>query len=177
MKVKEELISDEELIAGCINKNNKSRKLLYTRYCTLLFTIAYHIVHDKSLSNDILHDSFIKIFSDIQNLRNTAALKAWMRKVVVNISLQTIKKNRKIDYCEEIISDDTIIWPEPMSGELLDKAMFSLPDGYRIIFSLIEIEGYKHHEVAHMLKISVGTSKSQLFHAKKYLRKILSNNQ
>lgn len=176
MDVKQLHISDDELITGCINKDNQARKLLYTRYCNLLFTIAYHIVHDRGLSNDILHDSFIKIYSDIQNLRKASALKAWMRKVVVNISLQTIKRNRKIEYCEEIISDDVTIWPEPMSGEALDKAMFLLPDGYRIIFSLIEIEGYKHQEVADMLKISEGTSKSQLFHAKKYLRKILGNN-
>ncbi len=176
MEIKDKLISDEELIIGCVKKDNKARKILYTRYCNLLFTIAYHIIHDKELSNDILHDSYIKIFSDIKSLRNTSALKAWMRKIVVNISLQTINKYKKIDYCEDIIPESTIIWPDPMSGEALDKALFKLADGYRIIFSLIEIEGYKHQEVAKMLNISEGTSKSQLYHAKKQLRKNLSNN-
>lgn len=168
-------ITDNELIAGCINKNNQARKELYIKYCKDLFTVAYHIVHDRDLSNDILHDSFLKIFSSISKLRNNDALKAWMRKIVVNISLQTIKKSKKIDYYEDIIEESQVIWPEPMSGESLDKAMFKLPDGYRIVFALIEIEGYKHHEVAKMLNISEGTSKSQLFHAKKHLRKSLSS--
>lgn len=151
----------------------KSRQILYTRYCDQLFTVAYHIVHDRALSNDILHDSFIKIFTGIQKLKSNSALKAWMRTIVVNISLQMIRRNKKIDYCENMAIESPIIWPEPMSSESLDKALFKLPDGYRIIFSLIEIEGYKHQEVAKMLNISEGTSKSQLYHAKRHLRKTL----
>ena len=169
-------MTDEELITGCKNRNNDARRLLYTRYCDQLYTVALHILNDRTLSNDILHDSFIKIYKDIVGLRNNNSLSAWMRKIVVNISLQTIKRNKKITYNDELVKDDSIEWNEPMSGESLDKAFFMLPDGYRIVFSMIVIEGYKHHEVAKILGISEGTSKSQLFNAKRSLRKMLSNN-
>ena len=169
-------IDDETLVTGCCEKDNQSRKLLYDRYCDLLFTTALHIVQDKDLSNDVLHDAFLQIFNDIHTLRNTSALKAWMKKIVIHTALKNLKKLRKLEYTDQEIFLDVVVWEDPMSGDLLQKAPFSLPDGYRIIFSLIEIEGYKHHEVAQLLNISEGTSKSQLFHAKKYLRRILSNN-
>lgn len=168
---------DDDLVKGCIKNDNLSRKLLYNRYSKDLFTTAYHIVNDKDLSNDILHDSFIQIFNSIHSLRNTSVLKFWMRKIVVHTSLKTLKKQRQINYTDQPISEGVLTWPDPMSGELLEKALFSLPEGYRVVFSLIAIEGYKHHEVAEMLHISEGTTKSQLFHAKKYLRKILTNGQ
>jgi RNA polymerase sigma-70 factor, ECF subfamily len=174
LSIKEKTISDEELILGCIKKDMDARRLLYNKYCNLLFTVAYHIVSDRALSNDILHDSFIKIYTEIQKLENSDSLKPWMRRIVVNIALQTIKRSKKIVYCEDLTNEGSSFWPEPMSGEALDKALFMLPNGYRVIFTLIEIEGYKHHEVAKILSISEGTSKSQLFHAKKHLRKLLS---
>ncbi|OFY49675.1 MAG: hypothetical protein A2W85_07365 [Bacteroidetes bacterium GWF2_41_31] len=175
MKTNTYTLIDDDLVKGCIEKDNHSRKLLYNRYSNELYTTAYHIVNDKDLSNDILHDSFIQIFNDIKSLRNTAVLKFWMRKIVIHTSLKTLKKLRQVEYTDQPISDGIITWPDPMSGELLEKAMFNLPEGYRIVFSLIAIEGYKHQEVAKMLNISEGTSKSQLFHAKKHLRKMLSN--
>ncbi len=177
MKTDTLLITDEELISGCCKKDKQSRKQLYDRYCDLLYTTALHIVHDRDLSNDVLHDAFLQIFNDIHNLRKSSSLKAWMKKVVVHTALKNLRKLRRIEYTNLEVSLDVVIWEEPMSGELLQKALFSLPDGYRIIFSLIEIEGYKHHEVAQMLNISEGTSKSQLFHAKKFLRRVLSNHQ
>lgn len=149
---------------------------MYNRYGDLLYTTALHIVQDKDLSHDVLHDAFLQIFNDINSLRNASSLKGWMKRIVVHTALRNLRKSRRIEYTNQEVSLDVVIWQEPMSGELLQKALFSLPDGYRIIFSLIEIEGYKHQEVSQMLNISEGTSKSQLFHAKKFLRRILSKN-
>ena len=77
---------------------------------------------------------------------------------------------------EKLLPDNIklVTWDEPLKGEHLEKAILSLPSGYRVIFLLVEVEGYKHKEVAEMLSISEGTSKSQLFHAKKHLKTILS---
>lgn len=168
-------LSDAEIIAGCIKHDNIARKNLYSKYSTMLYTTAYYVVKDYELSNDILHDAFIQIFNDIGSLKKVSALSAWMKKIVVHTSLKLLKRNRRIEYCDEPVKLDTIIWPDPMSGEMLQKALLNLPDGYRVVFTLIEIEGYKHSEVANMLNISEGTSKSQLHHAKKYLKKMLSN--
>lgn len=166
---------DIVIIKGCIEREPFYQKALYDKYCRELFTTAFYIIHDYDLSNDVLHDAYIKIYQDISTLKKFCALKAWMNKIVVNISIQTIKRYRRIKYTEIEKTEKLITWPEPLSGEELEKAIFSLADGYRIVFSLIEIEGYKHSEVADMLNISVGTSKSQLYHAKKQLRMILGN--
>ncbi len=76
---------------------------------------------------------------------------------------------------EEIPDTSTIEWENSIDGEILEKAILSLPEGFRLVFTLIEVEGYAHKEVAEMLGISEGTSKSQLFHAKKRLRDLLTN--
>lgn len=84
-----------------------------------------------------------------------------------------MKRQKSLNFTELHDNIKLVSWEEPLKGEHLEKAILSMPPGYRVIFLLIEVEGYKHKEVAEILNISEGTSKSQLFHAKKYLKNIL----
>ena len=163
------------MIEGCRKNKRKTQKLLYERYCDAMFTIAYRIVKDTDIANDVLQEAFIQIFRDIKQFRGNSTIGAWIKTIVVRSAIKKVKIENVFIPLESNTNGEPICWPEEMYGEDLEKAILSLPSGYRTIFLLIEVEGYKHKEVAKMLNISEGTSKSQLFYAKKQLQKLLKD--
>lgn len=144
---------------------------MYDRYCDAMFTIAYRMVKDHDLANDVLQTAFIQVFKDIKQFRGQSTIGAWIKTIVVRSAIRRLKKeNNMLSMDEAHPNGETISWPEEMRGEDLEQAILSLPVGYRTVFLLVEVEGYKHNEVAEMLGISEGTSKSQLYRAKKQLQ-------
>lgn len=141
-----------------------------------MYSTAYRIVNDFDLASDALQEAFIQVFRDLKQFRFQSSLGSWIKTIVVHTSLKIIKKQRSLQFTELPDNIKLVSWEEPLKGEHLEKAILSLPSGYRVIFLLVEVEGYKHREVAEMLNISEGTSKSQLFHAKKYLKNVLKEN-
>jgi RNA polymerase sigma-70 factor (ECF subfamily) len=103
-------------------------------------------------------------------------LGAWIKTIVVRTSLRLLSKNRNLSFADmdEAQSGEMILIPDTLNSEYLEKVILSLPDGYRTVFLLTEVEGYTHEEAANILGISTGTSKSQLHHAKKMLKNRLS---
>jgi len=141
-----------------------------------MFTIAYRIVSNRDDAHDALQDAFIQVFRDIGQYRFDSTLGAWIKTIVVRSSLRLLSKNRHLSFADmdEAKSDEMILIPDTLNSEYLEKIILSLPDGYRTVFLLTEVEGYTHEETAKMLGISTGTSKSQLHHAKKMLKTRLS---
>ncbi len=139
-----------------------------------MYSSAYRILGDYSLASDALQESFIYVFKQLNQFQFRSTLGTWIKTIVVHTSIKILNKQKRFVFGEIPENVDYVAWEEPMSGEHLEKAIMLLPDGYRAIFLLVEVEGYKHKEVAEILHISVGTSKSQLFHAKKYLKNILA---
>ncbi len=141
-----------------------------------MYSKSYRITGDRHLASDALQEAFIQVFRDIGQLKEPASLGAWIKSIVVRSALKTVRKYKALKFEELKPSHTRIVWQVPMSGEALEKAILSLPPGYQVVFLLVEVEGYRHHEVAEMLDISIGTSKSQLFHAKKMLKDILKEH-
>lgn len=141
-----------------------------------MYTSAYRILNDSELANDAIQEAFIQVFKIIGQFQFRSTLGSWIKTIVIHAALKILKKQKALVFVDLSDNIKHISWDEPMSGEHLEKAILSMPSGYRTIFLLIEVEGYKHKEVAEMLNINEGTSKSQLFHAKKYLRNILTSN-
>lgn len=164
-----------DLVEGCLNNDRKAQKELYDRYCNAMYSTAYRILGNYELANDAIQEAFIQVFKILNQFRFRSALGTWIKTIVIHVSLKILKKQKTFVFDDLSDTIKHITWEEPMSGEHLEKAILSLPSGYRTIFLLIEVEGYKHKEVAKMMDISEGTSKSQLFHAKKYLKNILSS--
>ena len=140
-----------------------------------MFTIAFRIINDYDNANDALQEAFIQVFRDIKQFKGNSTLGAWIKTIVVRTSIKKFKKEDVFIQLENHQNGETISWPEEMQGEDLEKAILALADGCRTIFLLIEVEGYKHKEVADMLNISEGTSKSQLHYAKKQLQILLKD--
>jgi len=162
-----------ELVEGCIRNDRKAQKKLYYKYCNAMYTIALRILKNDDDADDALQEAFIQVFKDINTFRRESTIGAWIKTIVIRSALRKLKKNVFI----EEINDNTLNIPDQQScaltGEYIEKKIMSLPPGYRTVFLLIEVEGYSHKEVAEMLNISEGTSKSQLFYAKRHLRALL----
>lgn len=138
-----------------------------------MYTIAYRMMRDEDMACDVLQEAFIQVFRDIAQFKGVATIGAWIKTIVVRNSLKALKKEQSFPPSEPMGIDEMICWPTEMMGEDLERAILDLPTGYRTVFLLIEVEGYKHKEVAKMLEISEGTSKSQLYYAKKQLQHAL----
>jgi len=176
-------IPEDELIKGCVEGSRYAQKVLYDNYHALMFAICLRYTRNREEAEDILIEGFIKIFSKINEFRNEGSFEGWLKRIMVNTAINNFRYNFKKKYFNVIdnnygidVRDDIDIFNKNYSAEYLVKLIQQLPTGYRVIFNMYEIEGYSHKEIAKVLNISVSTSKSQLYHAKKILRnKILKN--
>ena len=169
-----EEITEAELVKRCIRNHRKSQKILYNKYCNAMYSTAFRMMNDREEANDVLQDAFIQIFRDLKNFRMESTLGTWMKTIVVRAALKRLRNRLELQPMEDpsiyLLPDHFI----HMDSEYLEKAILALPDGYRTVFLLVEVEGYSHKEVARMLDISEGTSKSQLSRAKKLLRELIT---
>jgi RNA polymerase sigma factor (sigma-70 family) len=173
-----EELSDVDLIRGCRENNRKMQELLYRRYAKAMYNLCLQYESDHDKAKDILQESFIKIFRNIENFDKKGSLKGWMRKIVTNTSIDHYRKN----FIEaQFIPVESMIHTasneESVASILNTKDIISqvkrLPEGARMIFQLYALEGYSHKEIAKLLNISEGTSKSQTSRAKQLLQQWL----
>ncbi|MGD2033414.1 MAG: RNA polymerase sigma factor [Bacteroidales bacterium] len=168
-------LTEIEIVSGCLENNRKSQKMLFDRYKDAMYTIAFRILRDEDLASDALQEGFISVFESLKNFKGHSTLGAWIKTIMVRSTLRILNQRFETANFETEFVDETITWDENLTGESLDKAIASLSPGYRSVFVLIEVEGYSHKEVAEMLNISEGTSKSQLSRAKKLLQEKLKH--
>ncbi len=165
--------SETEIIEGCLKSDRAAQKALYDRFKTRMYTLAYRITGNFDDANDVLQEGFLLIFRNLHTFKGEAKLSSWIHTIIARAAIRKIKERI---YFEDIESTDTstiIDWGTSIDIEYLEKAIANLPEGYRTIFTLYEIEGFRHREIAEMIDISESTSKSQLFKAKKMLRENL----
>lgn len=162
--------SENKLVEGCLKKDRKSQKQLYDKYKDAMYTIAYRILRNEDLACDALQEGFVKVFKNLHNFRFESTLGAWIKTIIVRTTTRLLEKESKKPEIEQSYMEETITWDDNLTGDILDMAIEKLSPGYRAVFILIEVEGYSHKEVAEILSISVGTSKSQLSRAKACLQ-------
>lgn len=172
-------MTESELLERCLAEDPAAQKALYDRYKRAMYTLAYRITGNFEDANDVLQDAFVKVFRALPSFRAESTLGTWIKTIVVRTAYSKIK-NRKIwfeDIDQVDLGPQHHVRPTPLDAEYIEQAILALPEGYRTVFVLVELEGYAHREVAEMLGISEGTSKSQLFHAKRKLREALKNER
>ncbi len=164
--------AEQALIAGCRKGNRAAQRKLFDAYKKAMYTKAYRIVNNSDDAHDVLQEAFLEVFKDIHQFRGESSLGTWIKTIIIRKAL----RKQRIEFRYESLEErhhEGIEWPNALSGEHLHQAIQALPDGYRAVFTLVEVEGYSHKEVSSLLNISEGTSKSQLYHAKKMLQKLL----
>jgi RNA polymerase sigma-70 factor (ECF subfamily) len=174
-------VTEEQIIKGCLRKDVVCQRMLFQQYAGRLMTICLRYAGDKPEAEDMLQESFIKIFNALQQYRFQGSFEGWMKKLVVNTCLKILQRKR-IMYPDisslELISAP--VHPHAISGlteEELIKMIAELPEGYRIVFNLYVMEGFSHDEIAAMLNIETVTSRSQLIKARRMLQKQILSHQ
>ncbi len=171
-------MTDEQMVAGCLNGEPIAQKALYQAYARKMMSICMRYAPDREHAQDILQDGFVKVFQKIGNYRKEGPLGGWIARTIVNTALDQIRRNKPFEHsldlteAEHLHATDEQAVSALSTGELM-KLIQALPPGYRTIFNLFAIEGYPHKEIAEMLGISENTSKSQFMKARAYLRKML----
>ncbi|TAK44376.1 MAG: RNA polymerase sigma factor [Saprospiraceae bacterium] len=167
-------MTETELVQSCLKNDRIAQKELYEKYKKAMYTLSYRVTGDFESANDVLQEAFLKVFRGLPAFRGESTLGAWIKTIVVRTAYSKLRKDKQFfEPVENIPLAGHVDWGHHLDAEYLEKAILSLPQGYRTVFTLIEIEGYSHKEVAKLLTISEGTSKSQLFYSKKKLREIL----
>ena len=164
----------DELIIQCKKQDAKAHGELYKRYNRILFAICLRYSPNYAEAEDNLQDAFLTIFKKIEQYHGKGSFEGWMKRITVNTVLQKYRKNRSF----EIVDEGQIEDEEEMEVETdeipldyLLKIVQELPDRYRLVFSMYVMDGYQHKEIAEMLGISDGTSKSNLARARTILQK------
>lgn len=167
----------KKILRGCLAGNERDQELLYRRYSAKLYGVSLQYTGSYEEGRDVLQESFIKIFTHLHTYSGEGSFEGWMRRIVVNTALE---KHRNRYYLNKV--DDLSNVPEGFDNlnvsdtagleadDILEFIM-KLPPKYRMVFNLYAIEGYTHKEIAKMLSISEGTSKSNLSRARKILQR------
>ena len=173
-------IDFNRVLKGCSRGDLKAQEELCKQYYGYVMSVAlrFSSCHDNAL--EIANDSFLKIFRKIRSYQISKEFKPWIRKIVVNTALDHYRKDKKnsveipIEAAYNEPVDESVM--DNLNAEEIIKLINSLPANYRYTFSLFEIEGYSHDEIAQQLGITSGTSRSNLTRAKEMLRKMILIN-
>jgi len=164
---------EKRLIKNCLRQDRMAQRMLYEKYKTAMFTCAYRICNDQELAQDILQEAFINVFKYLKSFKGQGTLGSWIKTIVVRTAIKEVKGLHLHVEVSETNGGQELCFDDTLTGQLLHELVKSLPNKSRVVFTLIEIEGYAHKEVAEMMGVSTGTTKSQLHYAKQMLKKKL----
>ncbi|WP_407402384.1 RNA polymerase sigma factor [Chryseobacterium sp.] len=170
---------NKELLIQCQLKDRNAQRKVYELMAGKLFAVCKRYLKNQEDCEEVLADTFYKIFTKLDQLQDENVFEAWAKKIAVNECLQKLRSSKalplSVDNDEVLESSDVETDHISLEKDIL-KLLNYLPEGCRAIFNLFAIEGYPHKEIASMLSISEGTSKSQLNFARKRLQQLLANH-
>lgn len=163
---------EKDLIKLAAGNNRHAQQKIYSKHAPKMLSICRQYVKDVQQAEDIMITAFMKVFSNLSNFENKGSFEGWIRRIMVNECISYIRVQKKVSFLEDefYVEDSFNNIESQLSVDDIQALIDSLPDGYKMVFNLYAIEGYKHQEIGKMLGISEGTSKSQLSHARKMLK-------
>ncbi len=167
------------ILKECKKNNPKAQAALYKMFAPKLYAVAFKYSPNKQEAEDNLHDGFLTILKKIDQFKNKGSFEGWMKRIVTNTVLQKYRKTTIFPLISEEIQEEVTldIDEENIDLNLLLHTIQQLPNRYRLVFNLYVLDGYSHKEIASLLGISEGTSKSNLSRAKAILKTRLENNE
>jgi len=170
----------QDIIDQCKDGNAKAQFQLYKLYYKGMYSICLRILNDETEAEDVMQEAFLSAFKKIESYKGEVSFGAWLKKIVINRSLDHLKKSKvKFEEINERTAqiEDYQMEMKEVDIKILKNAIQSLPDGYRVILSLYLIEGYDHEEISQILGISNSNSRTQFLRAKNKLREILKGKE
>ena len=173
--------NESHWIQKAIRQNRDAQRVLFDLYAPKMLSVCRCYIKDLQHAEDVMLNGFFKVFSNLKNYTGAGSFEGWIRKIMVRESISFLRKQKHIEFLVEDVAvkqeaSDNI--RSAIEVAEIQQLIDDLPEGYRMVFMMYAIEGYKHNEIADILKIAEGTSKSQLFKARKMLqRKIKKLNK
>ena len=163
---------ETEMIRLAIENNRKAQQSIYSRFSPKMLGICRQYIKDLQQAEDVMIAAFMKVFTNLKAFQHKGSFEGWVRRIMINECISYIRAHKKVKFIEDEIYVEESFNPIESEFSIADIQFLidSLPDGYKMVFNLYAIEGFKHKEIATMLGINEGTSKSQLSHARKILQ-------
>ena len=169
--------NEKKLIKKSASGNQEAQKFLYDKYAPKMLGVCRQYIKDFHFAEDAMINGFVKVFKNLNSFRFEGSFEGWIRKIMVRESISHLRKRQFVVYDDALFETNQMISVPTATFDLdvehIQVLIDALPEGYRTVFVLYAVEGYKHHEIADLLKISESTSKSQLFKARSLLKKKL----
>lgn len=172
-------MNTEELLLRLRDQDRAAQKWLYERYSPLMFSVCRRYLRSREDAEEALVSGFYKVFSQIDGFSGTGSFEGWIRRIMVNECLMMLRKSQPLEFpgddLQIVDQVDGFNIEADISAREIIEVLDQLPPGYRTVFNMYVLEGFKHIEIAEILGISINTSKSQLILAKEKLRSLLKN--
>ena len=170
----------EQLIKDCVAGKQKAQAQLYYMFSAKMYGVCLRYAKDSTEAEDNLQEGFIKVFTNLKSFRNEGSLEGWIRRIMINVSLEKIRKQHLMYPVEDVAIYDSINFSDDViakiSADDLMKLIQQLPPRYQLVFNLYVIEGMSHQEIASEMLITEGTSKSNLARARDIMKKKVHEN-
>jgi RNA polymerase sigma-70 factor (ECF subfamily) len=171
--------SESDLIKGCIEGNPEMQKLLYDQFSSKMYGVCLRYAENTEDASDVMQEGFIKVYKSLPKFRGEGSFEGWIRRIFINTSIEHFRRKVKLynvtEVQENTIEDTELDALDSLETKDILKIVNELSPGYKQVFNMHVIEGYSHKEIADVLGITEGTSKSQLARAKGVLKKIIES--
>jgi RNA polymerase sigma-70 factor (ECF subfamily) len=169
--------SESDLIKGCIEGDPQMQRELYQRFSSMMYGVCLRYSDNTEDANDVLQEGFIKVYKNLAKFRSEGSFEGWVRRIFINTSIEHYRKKVKLHNVSEVqentIEDPDLTALDSLATKDIVNIINELSPGYKQVFNMHVIEGYSHKEIADIMGITEGTSKSQLARAKGVLKKII----
>jgi len=163
---------ENKLIDLAVANNRQAQQLIYSKFSPKMLSVCRQYIKDLQLAEDVMITAFMKVFVNLDQFQKKGSFEGWIRKIMINECISSIRANKKIQFVEDFFDYEEMENENDLQFSLEDIQCLidNMPEGYKMVFNLFAIEGYKHKEIASMLNINEGTSKSQFSQARKMLQ-------
>lgn len=163
-----------QLIKKAIQHHKEAQHILYEMHAPKMLSVCRYYIKDIQQAEEVMLNGFFKVFTKLKQYKNEGSFEGWIRRIMVREAISFLRQQKNVEF----VTDDVQVYDNKITNNIkseievaeIQQLIDALPEGYRIVFIMYAIEGYKHHEIATLLNISEGTSKSQLFKARQLLQ-------
>jgi RNA polymerase sigma factor (sigma-70 family) len=169
---------EKQLIKLAVKNNRQAQQQLYVKFSPKMLSVCRQYMKNNVLAEEVMLTGFLKVFTNLNSFKSQGSFEGWIRRIMVNESISQLRKEKKILFKEEEYLENSLDLVAYIETEIevseIQKLIDQLPHGYKTVFVLYVVEGYKHSEISEMLEITESTSKTQLFKARKTLQALIN---
>lgn len=168
--------NEKKLIKRAVDGNQQAQRTIYDKFAAKMLSVCRRYIKDLQYAEDVMVNGFVKVFKGLHSFEHKGSFEGWIRRIMIRESISFLRKRQFVVYDDDVLEANQVQFSAeatPMDVEHIQAMIDTLPEGYKMVFVLYVVEGYKHQEIAEMLDITEGTSKSQLFKARKLLQQNL----